>query len=55
MVPVKAAIIYSFEPVFAAVIAFILLGEHFTKMGLTGAAIIFGGLVFTEVFKKGEG
>lgn len=54
VVPVKAAIIYSFEPIFAAVIAFILLGEQFTKMGLTGAAIIFGGLVFTEVFKKYE-
>ncbi len=54
VVPVKAAIIYSFEPIFASVIAFILLGEQFTKMGLTGAAIIFGGLVFTEVFKKYE-
>lgn len=55
VVPVKAAIIYSFEPIFAAVIAFILLGEQFTKMGLIGAAIIFGGLIFTEVFKKEEG
>ncbi|MBN8546855.1 MAG: DMT family transporter [Ignavibacteria bacterium] len=52
--PVKAAIIYAFEPIFAAVIAFLLLGEQFTKLGLIGAGIIFFGLLFTEVFKKDE-
>jgi drug/metabolite transporter (DMT)-like permease len=54
VVPVKAAIIYSFEPIFAAVFAFIMIGESFTRMGLVGAAIIFSGLVFTEIFKKEE-
>lgn len=52
--PVKAAIIYAFEPIFAAVIAFLLLGEQFTKLGLIGAGIIFFGLIFTELFNRGE-
>ncbi|MBV6444990.1 MAG: DMT family transporter [Ignavibacteriales bacterium] len=52
--PVKAAIIYSLEPIFATVIAFIMLGERFTDMGLVGAGIILCGLIFTEIFKKEE-
>lgn len=50
--PVKAAILYSFEPIFAALIAYILLDERFTTLGFIGAAIIFTGLIITEVFRK---
>jgi drug/metabolite transporter (DMT)-like permease len=48
--PTKAGIIYSFEPVFAAVFTFFILNEKITNFGLVGCAMIFLGLIVSEVF-----
>ncbi|MEW6654585.1 MAG: DMT family transporter, partial [Bacteroidota bacterium] len=48
--PTKAGIIYSFEPIFAAVFAFFLLGEKISNFGLFGCALIFLGLIVAELF-----
>lgn len=48
--PTKAGIIYSFEPIFAAVFAFFLLNEKITNFGLVGSAMIFLGLIVSEVY-----
>lgn len=50
--PAKAGIIYSFEPVFAAIYAFFLLNEKMSNFGLTGCALIFLGLIVSEVFES---
>jgi len=47
--PAKAGIIYSFEPVFAAIYAFFLLNEKMSNFGLFGCALIFLGLIVSEV------
>jgi len=47
--PTKAGIIYSFEPIFAAIYAFFLLNEKISNFGLVGSALIFLGLIVTEV------
>ncbi len=48
--PTKAGIIYSFEPIFAALFAFFLLNEKISNFGLVGSAIIFVGLIVSEAF-----
>lgn len=48
--PSKAGIIYSFEPVFAAIFAFFVLNEKITNFGFIGSALIFIGLIVSEVF-----
>lgn len=48
--PTKAGIIYSFEPIFAAIFAFFILNEKFTNFGLFGSALIFSGLIVSEIF-----
>ncbi|KAB2842053.1 MAG: DMT family transporter, partial [Melioribacteraceae bacterium] len=48
--PTKAGIIFSLEPVFAAIFAFFLLNEKITNLGYTGAALIFAGLIISELF-----
>ena len=48
--PTKAGIIYSFEPIFAATFAFFIIGEKITNFGLVGCALIFLGLLISEVF-----
>ena len=48
--PTKAGIIYSFEPVFAAIFAFFILSEKITNFGLIGSGMIFFGLIISEVF-----
>lgn len=48
--PTKAGIIYSFEPIFAAIFAFFLLNEKITNFGFVGSALIFLGLVAAEIF-----
>ncbi len=56
--PTKASIIFSFEPVFAAIFAFFLLNEKITNLGYIGAALIFTGLIISEILdnflKKNE-
>lgn len=48
--PAKAGIIYSFEPIFAAIFAFIVLGERLTLLGFIGCFLIFLGLIIAEVY-----
>ena len=48
--PTKAGIIFSLEPVFAAIFAFFLLNEKITNLGYIGAVIIFAGIIAAELF-----
>lgn len=50
--PTIAGIIYSFEPIFAAIFAYFLLGEKITNFGLLGSFLIFAGLISAEVLDK---
>lgn len=49
--PTKAGLLFSMEPIFAAIIAYLVLHETISVLGLTGSIFIFGGLVISEVFK----
>ncbi len=46
--PGRAAVIYTMESVFAAIIGIVLLGEHLGPHGYAGGALIVGGLVIVE-------
>jgi drug/metabolite transporter (DMT)-like permease len=48
--PTKAGIIFSIEPIFAAVFAYFLLSEKISNFGLVGCVLIFIGLVVSELF-----
>lgn len=51
--PTHTALIYTGEPVFAAIFAYFISGEALTKRGLLGAALILTGMLVAEVdFKK---
>lgn len=54
--PTKAGIIFSLEPIFAALFAFFLVNEKISNFGIIGCGFIFCGLLITEVFdnKKKE-
>ncbi len=47
--PTRAAVIYSLEPVIAAILAYILLGERIGSLGLLGGGLIFLGLLISEL------
>jgi drug/metabolite transporter (DMT)-like permease len=48
--PTKAGIIYSFEPIFAALFAYFLLNEKISNFGAIGGVFIFGGLIISEIY-----
>jgi len=48
--PTKAGIIFTLEPVFAAIFTFFLLHEEITNLGYMGAGVIFVGLIISELF-----
>ncbi len=50
--PSKAGIIYSFEPIFAAILAFFVLTEKITNFGFIGSLLIFFGLIVSEIMDK---
>jgi drug/metabolite transporter (DMT)-like permease len=50
--PAKAGIIFSFEPIFAAVFAFFILGEKITNFGYLGAVLIMFGLLVSELYEN---
>jgi drug/metabolite transporter (DMT)-like permease len=50
--PTNAGIIYSFEPIFSALIAFFALNEKITNFGLVGCILIFIGLISSEIFEN---
>lgn len=52
--PTRAAVIYSFEPVIAAAVAWLLIGERLEGWGLAGAAVIFAGLLASELWPSGH-
>jgi drug/metabolite transporter (DMT)-like permease len=47
--PSKAGIIFSFEPIFASIVAFFLLSEKISNFSLIGCIFIFCGLLISEV------
>jgi len=53
--PTKAGIIFSFEPIFAAAIAFFMLNETMSSFGVVGCLFIFAGLLVTELLDKSRG
>jgi drug/metabolite transporter (DMT)-like permease len=52
--PTKAGIIFSFEPIFAAVFAYLIISERVGNFGIIGGIFIFGGLLVSEIFDKKE-
>ncbi len=52
--PTKAGIIFSFEPIFSALVAFVALNEKISDFRLLGCAFIFVGLLATELIKNKE-
>lgn len=50
--PTKAGIIFSFEPIFSAVIAYYFINEKVSRFSLIGGILIFTGLLVTELFDK---
>ena len=50
--PSKAGIIFSFEPIFAAIFAFFILGEKITNFGYLGAGLIILGLLVSELYEN---
>jgi drug/metabolite transporter (DMT)-like permease len=53
--PAKAGIIFSFEPIFASILAFFLLSEKISNFGFIGCIFIFCGLLISEVMDKNNG
>lgn len=47
--PTRAAIIFSVEPVFAAIIAYLALGERIGSLGVLGGIIVVSGLLISEL------
>jgi len=52
--PAKAGIIFSLEPIFAAIAAYYLLFERISDFGLIGCICIFSGLLISELLDKNE-
>jgi drug/metabolite transporter (DMT)-like permease len=56
--PVQLGLMYALEPIFAALIAFIFVGERLTAQGYVGAALVVAGILvsqFMEHRKKQAG
>jgi len=49
--PTRAAILYSLEPVFSAILAVIILREHFSLLQLGGAVLIISGVLLSEILE----
>lgn len=45
----RSAIIYGMEPVFAAIVAWMLLGEAMTALAMAGAACVVAALIFSQL------
>ena len=52
LTPTKVGIILSFEPIFSAVTAFIILNEIISRFSFLGGLFIFTGLLVAELFDK---
>ncbi|MBB6482607.1 DMT family transporter [Spirochaeta isovalerica] len=49
--PMRAVLIYSLEPVFGVIFAIILLGESFSIREVSGALLILGGVLLSELWE----
>ena len=52
--PTKAAIIFSLEPIFAALFAFFVISERISYFGFIGCIFIFTGLLVSELLGKSD-
>lgn len=50
--PTKAGIIFSLEPIFAAVFAFYIINEKISSFGILGCIFIFTGVLVSELYDK---
>lgn len=50
--PTKAGIIFSLEPIFAALFAFIIIQEEISSFGIVGCIYIFTGVLVSELYDK---
>ena len=50
--PTKAGIIFSLEPIFAALFAFIIIQEEISSFGIVGCIFIFTGVLVSEFYDK---
>jgi len=48
--PTRAALIYTLEPVFAAIFSIWLAGDRLTALGWSGGALIVVGMIFAEIW-----
>jgi drug/metabolite transporter (DMT)-like permease len=48
--PSKAGIIYSFEPLFASILAYFVLNEKISNFGYIGGVLIIAGLIISEIY-----
>lgn len=53
--PTRAVLIYTLEPVFGALFAYLLAGETMTAVGWLGGALILGGMVAAELWPATKG
>lgn len=52
--PTKAGIIFSLEPIFAALFAFIIINESISNFGIIGCIFIFTGVLVSELLDKNK-
>lgn len=52
--PTKAGIIFSIEPIFAALFAFLIIHERVSSFGIIGCIFIFAGVLVSEMFDKNK-
>jgi drug/metabolite transporter (DMT)-like permease len=50
--PTRAGLIFSLEPIFAAVFAYIILTEMLSYLGIIGCIFIFTGVLISELLTK---
>lgn len=50
--PTRASLIFSMEPIFAAIFAFFILGEKISPFGYLGSVFIFSAILISEFFSK---
>jgi drug/metabolite transporter (DMT)-like permease len=48
--PTRAALIYTLEPVFAALFSIWLAGDRLTALGWAGGGLIVAGMIFAEIW-----
>ena len=52
--PTKAGIIFSLEPIFAALFAYLIIQESVSNFGIIGCIFIFTGVIVSELFDKNK-